>query len=61
MKITDPEIQILDTYIQAALLDDKVENLAGEVRGMRLGDPDSVRRGSGLYFGKYACPGPGIR
>jgi mono/diheme cytochrome c family protein len=55
MKITDADTQILDAYIQAALLDDKVENLAGEVRGMRLADPEAVRRGSRLYFDKYAC------
>lgn len=55
MKITDPEIRIIDTYIQATLLDDKVENLAGKVRGMRLADPETIRRGSRLYFEKYAC------
>jgi mono/diheme cytochrome c family protein len=55
MRIADADIQILDAYIRAAFLDDKVENLAGEVRGMRLGDPEAVRRGSRLYFEKYAC------
>lgn len=55
LKIPDAEIRTLYDYFRTALVDDRVENLAGAVRRMRLADPEAIRRGKTLYFEKYSC------
>ena len=55
LKIPDTDIEILDAYFRTTLVDNRVENLAGAIKGMRLGDPEAIRRGKSLYFEKYAC------
>lgn len=55
LKIPGTDIQILDAYFRTTLVDNRVENLAGAITGMRLGDPEAIRRGKNLYFEKYAC------
>lgn len=55
LKIPDAEIQILDSYFRTTLVDDRVENLAGAVRGMHLRDPEAISKGRTLYFEKYGC------
>ena len=55
LKIPDAEIQTLESSFRTTLVDDRVENLAGAVRGMSFGDPEAIRRGRILYFEKYGC------
>ncbi len=55
LKIPDAEIQTLDSYFRTTLVDDRVENLAGAVRGMHLRDPEAISKGRTLYFEKYGC------
>jgi len=55
LKIPDADIEILSAYFRTTLVDDRVENLADPVKGLRLGDPATIRRGRGLYYGKYSC------
>lgn len=55
LKISDADIEILYAYFRSALVDDRVENRSGAVKGLPLGDPDAIRRGRTLYFGKYSC------
>ena len=55
LKIPDADIQNLYAYFHTTLVDDRVENMTGAVKGMRLGDPEAIRRGRKLYFEKYGC------
>lgn len=55
LKIPDADIEALYAYFRTTLVDDRVENLADFVKGLRLGDPVSIRRGRALYFEKYSC------
>jgi cbb3-type cytochrome oxidase cytochrome c subunit len=55
LRIPDAEIQILDSYFRTTLVDDRVEGLVGAVKGMHLGDSETILRGRKLYFEKYGC------
>lgn len=55
LKIPDADIQILDAYFRTTLVDNRVDNLAGVVKGMPLGNPETISKGRMLYFEKYAC------
>jgi cbb3-type cytochrome oxidase cytochrome c subunit len=55
LKIPDADIRTLDAYFRTTLVDSRVESLAGAVKGMRLGDSETILRGGKLYFEKYGC------
>ncbi len=55
LKIPDADVETLYTYFRTALVDDRVESLADDAKGLRVGDPVMIRRGRTLYFEKYAC------
>jgi cbb3-type cytochrome oxidase cytochrome c subunit len=55
LNIPDADIQTLDAYFRTTLVDSRVDNLAGVVKGMHLGNPETISKGRTLYFEKYAC------
>lgn len=54
-KILNTEIEELYAYSRAALVDDRVENMAGSVNKVALNEPQNILTGRKLYFEKYAC------
>jgi cbb3-type cytochrome oxidase cytochrome c subunit len=54
-KILDAEVEALNAYFRTTLMDDRVEDLAGRVAEMPLGDPNSILAGRKLFYVKYAC------
>ncbi|GAB4364853.1 MAG: hypothetical protein Kow00128_06910 [Deltaproteobacteria bacterium] len=55
LKIPGADVETLYSFFRTILVDDRVESLAEEAKGLRIGDPESIRRGKALYFRKYAC------
>jgi mono/diheme cytochrome c family protein len=56
-KMLDSEIEAVYDYFRTTLVDDRVEDLAGTVSQMALGDPGIIRTGRKLYYEKYGCNG----
>ncbi|MFZ0451632.1 MAG: c-type cytochrome [Desulfatiglandaceae bacterium] len=54
-QILDSEDEDLYAYFSAALLDNRVEDLAAGVKKMPLNDPDLILLGRKVYYEKYAC------
>jgi len=55
LKIPDADIQAIDAYFRTTLVDSRVDNLAGVVKDMSLGNSETISKGRTLYFEKYAC------
>ena len=54
-KIQPGELESLAAYFEAALVDDRVEDLTGRFRDAALHDPAIVKLGKTLYEKEYAC------
>ena len=54
-KIQNSEIETLYAYFDTTLVDDRVEDLSGKIKGAPFRDPGLIQAGKTLYNQKYAC------
>ena len=54
-KIQNSEIETLYAYFDTTLVDDRVEDLSGKIKGAAFRDPGLIQAGKTLYNQKYAC------
>ncbi len=54
-KIKDQEIEVLYQYFRTTLVDDRVEDLTGNLDEDLLNNPRNIQKGKELFYSRYAC------